>query len=70
MSQLHSQFKIYYKVCYKEMKEQQSVIKTVKGANNQRRDNENNRWKKIAKKQKKNRLRQKGARETEAIVKE
>ena len=43
MSQLHSHFKIYYKVCYKEMKEQQSVIKTVKGANNQRRDNENNR---------------------------
>ena len=29
-------------MCYKEMKQQQSLIKTVKDADNQRRDNENN----------------------------
>ena len=52
------------------MKWQQSVIKTVKDADNLRRDNENNRWKTIARKQQgKNNQRQKGANGTEAIVK-
>ena len=37
------------KICYKEMKQQQTVIKTVKDANNQRRDSENNRWERNAK---------------------
>ena len=31
--------KMSHKVCHKEMKKQQSVIKTVKGVDNQRRDN-------------------------------
>ena len=52
------------------MKWQQSVIKTVKDADNLRRDNEKNRWKTIARKQQgKNNQRQKGANGTEAIVK-
>ena len=52
------------------MKWQQSVIKTVKDADNLRRDHENNRWKTIARKQQgKNNQRQKGANGTEAIVK-
>ena len=62
-----SYYKIRYKVFHKES--QQSVIKTVKGADNQRRGNENDRRKRIAKKQpKKNKQRQKGAR-GKAIVK-
>ena len=37
-----SYYKIYYKMCHKEMKQQQSVIKTVEGTDNQRRDTEIN----------------------------
>ena len=65
-------YKTHYKLYHKEMKQLQSVIKTVKGANNQCRDNENNRSKRIAKKTQnktKTKQRQKGARGTEAIVK-
>ena len=35
-------------MCYNKMKKQQSVIETVKDADNQHRDNENNRWKRKA----------------------
>ena len=61
-------YKIRYKVCHKQMK-QQSVIKRVKGADNQHRDNENNRCRRIAKKTTKGKQRQKGVRGKEAIVK-
>ena len=45
-------------------------MKTAKGTDHQRRDNENNRWKKNAKnKKKKSKQRQKGERGAEAIVK-
>ena len=64
-----SYYKVRYKVCHKEMKRQQSVITKVQGADNQRRGNENDRRKRIAKtQQKKNEQRQKGAR-GKAIVK-
>ena len=38
--ELHSYYKIYCKACYNKMKLQRSVFKTVKDADNQRRDNE------------------------------
>ena len=44
-------------------------MKTVKGTDNKRRDDENNRWKRNTKQQKKSKQRQKGAKGTEAIVK-
>ena len=50
------------------MKSQESVIKTVKDAYNQCRDNENNRIKKMQKTTKEKQTK-KGARGTEAIVK-